>query len=217
MAAKRRRSTSRRRTTRRAATSNPARRRRLSAAPRATHRKRRTRRNGMRVVKVYNPSRRRSFRRRSNPGFLTGKAGSIFGVLGGAAVTKLIIDRLPAGLTSGILGIAVTAIVAKLQGSLVGKFLKNPSLGNNMAMGGYVLAGLQGVSMFVPGASSYLPFGLKGMGAIYGSSFYTPQVPLNNSMNQFVTPSAIPRMLPAPVQNGRGMGGLRVARGGRMS
>lgn len=210
---------------RRAVASAPRRRRRHNPSIRRTMKAIRRRggstaytRRRLRRAAYSTSSRRRGYRRH-NPGFGGMFAGggtlsTAFGVIGGAAVTKLIIDRLPAGLNSGIVGYLTAAVVATLQGTLIGKLLRNPSLGKNMQIGGYTYLGLRLISDFAPGIS--LPFGLKGMGIITPSNFYVPQATTGNSLTSFVTPAGISAALPPPVSR-TGMGRVtQMARVGRM-
>lgn len=146
-----------------------------------------------------NPGRRRyavAHRRRAhrrNPGMLGGggTVGKVLGILGGAMVTKVATDMLPTSLGQGYLGYLSTAVVAMLQGKLIGKVTRNASLGQNMTIGGFTYLALKLVSDFMPSLS--LPFGLKGgMGILTPSSFYVPQVNMPGSMASFVTPAGIP-------------------------
>lgn len=195
---------------RRAVVANPRRRARRNSSRRRTYARRR---NGSARIRVYNG--RRS-RRRSNPGMLTGKASMIMGIIGGGALTKLIMDKLPASLTTGFIGYIVTGVVATLQGKLVGKLAKNSNLGTSMATGGYMLLGLKVLTDFTPSLAGYSPFGLRGLGMIGNSSFYVPQVPMGGSMSRFVTPAGVTSALPMPTQRGMGVLATRTARTGRM-
>ncbi len=153
------------------------------------------------------------YSRRRNPGIFSGSFGKVFGIVGGATVTKLIADRLPSGLTSGIVGYLTTGVVAFLQGKVVGKVFKNSSLGNDMVIGGFTYLAIKAVSEFVPGLS--LPFGLRGMGLLSPSSFYVPQVNAPGSMGSFVRPSAVPAPYVPPANAMHGLG--RTRRVGRVS
>lgn len=200
---RKRRSTGRRRVVRRRRSSNPG----LSAAPRRRRRnygvRRRTRRRNYGV-------RRRSGRRR-NPGMLTGRVGQVVGVLGGATLTGLIQNTfVPANLNVGFVGYLSTAAVAMLQGTLVGKMLKNSSLGANMTLGGFVYLGLRIVNEMVPSLAAQSPIGLRGrrgIGLIAGQSQFTrPRVFAQNSMTQNY-------MRPVPAaMSGLGRRGLTLAR-----
>lgn len=190
--------------------------RRRSAAPVATRRRRRTRRYG-------NPgiTRRRHYRR--NPGMLSGGSGiftQALGVIGGALVTKFGTDAVTSmspTLATGIPSYIVTAIVATLQGKAIGKILKNPKLGNDMTIGGYVYLALRLMQDFLPAIGN--PFslsGIRGMGMIGPSSFYTPQVNTMNSMGNFVLPSmvgnAIAAGMPVAANGMRGLAGSNTQR-----
>lgn len=184
---------------------------------RYTRRRRTVMSNPMRRRRRYNPSRRRRVvhhrrHRRSNPGFMSGGGTvmKIAGVIGGAALTKIISDRIP---VSGFMSYVTTGIVATLQGKLVGKITKNAALGNNMMTGGFLYLALKVLGDYVP--SLRLPFGLNGMGMLGPSSFYTPQVPMNGSMGSFQLPPIVARAIASvPVQTG--MHGLAQRRTGRM-
>jgi len=194
---------------RRTAVSNPTRRRRRNVSYVGRIRRgmykysnpRRRRRSGRRV------SNRRYHRR--NPGMLSGGAGKIVGIIGGAAVTALLSKFIPAGLSSGFMGYITKGIVAVLQGKLVGKFSGSRALGQDFMYGGLAYVALSVLNdMFglsLPG------FGLRGMGLIAPSSFYVPQVNAPGSMGSFVRPSMVPAPYVAPAG---GMGNVR--RGGRV-
>lgn len=204
--------------------SNMARRKRRTTAKRRVYRRRRGNparaKARTRTITRYrtrrNP-RRKVARRRRNPNMsiFSGTARQVVGVIGGAAVTKLIVDRLPYGLNVGIPGYIATAVVAVVQGWAVGKFGKQQALGTAMQLGGFTYLGLRILEEFFPSLASVSPFGLRGMGVIGPSSFYVPQVPSRNMMTSFVRPSAIP----APVVTANGMAGLgrRVPRMGRFA
>lgn len=190
------------------------RRRKRNPSPRVVRRTRRRNRG----YAMSNPRRRRRrVRRRRNPSMLTSTATTVLGVLGGAAVTKLIVDRLPYNLNVGLPSYISTGVVAVIQGMAVSKFGKNQSLGDAMTLGGFTYLGLKILQEFAPGVAAISPIGLRGrgMGVIAPSSFYNPQVPRTNAMTRFVTPSAIPA--PAAVENGMSGLGRRVPRMGRMS
>ena len=207
------------------------RRRRAVAAPVRRRRQLHRRRSNPGLVaglrrRVFGRRRRRanpgSYRRRRhvgrrNPGMLTGTAMSVVGVVGGAAVTKLIADRLPSQLQTGVLGYLSTGLTAVILGWGVGKFAKKPALGNMMMIGGLTYVGLRILQDFLPGVMSISPFALsggRGMGLIGPSSFYTPQVNQPGNMGAFVVPSSVMGALPSPAA----MSGLgrRGARQGRM-
>lgn len=168
------------------------------------HRRRRyARRTG--VVR-HRRSYARVTRRHRNPGFTSGMGGSfgkVIGVIGGAMLTKTISGMLPSSLTTGVLGYLSIGIVAMLQGKAVGKILKNPTLGNDMAIGGYTYLALRVAQDYFPS----LGIGLSGMGLIGGSSFYVPQVNQPGSMGNFMLPAAVAGAIPPAVVAG-GMKGL---------
>lgn len=139
--------------------------------------------------------RRRNRRNPSKASVMSG-VGKFGGVLGGAALTHLVNGMLPATLTTGVIGYVTTALVATMQGKLVGSLLKKPALGKAMTTGGYFYLGLKVIADFFPSVGQYLPFGLKGMGIITPSNFYVPQVPVNGSMANFIAPAALPAAIP---------------------
>jgi len=141
---------------------------------------------------------------------MSGAFGQALGIIGGAFVTKLGTGFLPNGLNTGIPGYIATALIAMLQGKMVGKLLKNPKLGRDMQIGGYVYLALRIASDYMPSLS--LPFGLNGMGIVGPSSFYTPQVPISGSMGQFVLPSAVRGAIPMAAATAGGMRGLGTTR-----
>jgi hypothetical protein len=156
-----------------------------------------------------NPGRRRHYvrhiaRRRRNPGFASGTMGRVFGVIGGAAVTKLLSGFLPASFSTGILGYLGVAAIAFAQGKAVSKFARNPALGNDMMVGGFTYLAIKVLNDFVPSIGSMV--GFSGMGLLAPSSFYVPQVNVNGSMGQFVLPAGIPVGAPA---SSAGVGRLR--------
>lgn len=171
------------------------------------------------VVRYRNRGRRMTHRRRSyrrNAGAIsTGNFGTALNIVGGALVTKFIVDMLPSGISQGIPGYIASAVIATSQGKAIGKLLKNASMGNQMAIGGYVYTTLKIANDLMPSLS--LPFKLNGMGGVYGpSSFYVPQVNRYGSMANFVAPSAIgPAMVPGG--GGGAMRGLSARRMGRQS
>ena len=139
---------------------------------------------------------RRSNRRNPSKASVMSGVGKFGGVLGGAALTHLVNGMLPATLTTGVIGYVTTALVATMQGKLVGSLLKKPALGKAMTTGGYFYLGLKVIADFFPSVGQYLPFGLKGMGILTPSNFYVPQVPVNGSMASFVAPAALPAAIP---------------------
>lgn len=193
-------------------------RRRARANPRHFSYRHRRRSNPKVIVRYRTRGRRPSYRhRRRNPGIggmFSGRFGKVFGVIGGGAVTKLISDRLPLGLNTGFMGYIATAVVAILQGKLVGKVFKSPALGDDMVIGGFTYLALKVVQDLFPSFGTALPFGLRGMGLLGSSNFYVPQVNQRGSMGSFLVPPGIP----APVVMAKGMHGLvnNAQGGGRM-
>ena len=212
MKRRRRNTTSKRRVVRR----NPvARRRARRSNPFAVRHHRR--RSNPRVVYA---SRRRRFnpRRRRNPD-IKSTGTKVLGIIGGAALTKLVVAMLPASFQTGILKYIGTGVVAMGLGWGVNKFGKSPSLAENVTAGGLTLLGLEILSDLVPGLAAYSGLSVAGMGNVLASSnFYTPQVNSGNSMTRFVTPAgvtmAIPVAAPVAKKGLRGMGRLAVPRGG---
>lgn len=179
--------------------SNPGRRRRRRHNP------------GVRVYRRrrHSVGRRHHYRRR-NPGMFSGTAGKVLGVVGGLAVTKLLMGFVPASLNSGVLGYLTTGVVAVAQGKLIGKVAKNAALGEDMMVGGLAYLAAKVLNDFLPSIGGYT--GISGMGLIGGSSFYVPQVQMGGNMGKFVTPSAVSGAIvaaaPAPSAN-TGVGRLR--------
>lgn len=180
---------------RRRRASNPRRRvrsrRRSNPVVRRHYRRRRRSNPVRRRSRSYNVRRRRRGVRRRNPAFLTGKLRDALGVLGGAAATKLIVDRLPYGLATGYVSYLSTAVVAMVLGYGVGKFGKNKPLGDMMVLGGFAYLTLRVLQDFVPSIAAISPIGLRGMGVIGPGSMYVPQVPRAGGMRNFVTPAAV--------------------------
>lgn len=170
----------------------------------ATRRKRRTTRKRVyrrrRTVgaRARNPVRRvrrrrvvRRVKRRRNPNgraILTGTVRDVLGVIGGAAATKLIVDRLPYNLNAGPIGYLSTGVVASVLGFAVQRFGKQRALGQKMMLGGFTYLALRVLQDFVPGLAAISPIGLRG---VVPSSFYSPQVQRPGSLTSFVTPSAV--------------------------
>lgn len=219
MAKRRRRAntTTKRRHTRRRVNSGVRRRRRVNTS----HRRRTVRRTTRRVnsgVRRYSRRRRNSGimvrRRRRNSGYLSSATGGItqgLQIVGGAILCNMLSGYLPASLSGGFMGYAATAAVAMAQGAIASKVLKNPTLGKNLQLGGFVILALKIVKDLMPSLGN--PF--AGMGILAPTSFYNPQVPIPNSMTQFQVPSAVMSALPAPQSNSMGRV-MRTARVGRM-
>lgn len=192
---------------------NPARRRRATVRRRRNAGFMKMFGGGRRRRRRANPGRRRTRRtanrgRRRNPGMLSGIGSQVGGIIGGAALTKFIVDKLvPVQYATGITGYAVNGLIAYLQGYLVARFVGKPGLGAAMQIGGYTQLALRILNDFAPGLSSYSALGLRG--ALAQSSFYTPQIAKPNSYTQFVTPNATLRALPPPSMKG--------VRGGRVN
>jgi len=207
---KRRRNSPKRRVARR----NPVARRRVRRSnPFAVRHHRR--RSNPRVIYAH---RRRRFnpRRRRNPD-LKGTGTKVLGIIGGAALTKLIVAMLPASFQTGILKYVGTGVVAMGLGWGVGKFGHSPTLAENVMAGGFTLLGLEILSDLVPGIAAYSGLSVSGMGNVLASSnFYTPQVNSGNSMTRFVTPAGVTMAMPVvTAKKGlKGMGRLAVPRGG---
>lgn len=131
------------------------------------------------------------------------------GVLGGAAVTGIISNYLPANLTQGWMGYLTTSVVAVVLGQVTGKAMKNTALGTWVTVGGLLIVGLKILQQFMP--QLQLPFTLStssGTGLITGSNFYVPQVNVPGSMATFVTPAGITGAIPVAAPAATGMHGL---------
>ena len=127
-------------------------------------------------------------------------------MLGGAALTKLAVDRLPYGLNQGPVGYLSTGVVASIMGFAVAKFGKSKVLGEMVALGGFSYLVLRILEDFIPSLAAISPFGLRGgMGVIGPSSFYQPQVPRPGSMHSFQTPAATMAATAASSLQGLGM------------
>ncbi len=176
--------------------------------------------------KMSNPGRRRSYQR--NPGMGGGmfksSIGQAIGVIGGAFVTSLgftaVSSMASSFVTPGIMTYLAIGVIAALQGQLIGKLLKNPALGKDMTVGGFVYLALKVAADMFPSVSLGISGG-RGMGIIGPSSFWTPQVPMSGSMGTFVTPAGLMSALPPPAMaasSGPGMGNVSSIqrRGGRM-
>lgn len=164
---------------------------------RVYRRRRRSAQQNPGVVRYRRHAARRSYRRRHNPGRVGGGGMVKFaGWLGGATLTHVAVNMLPATLTTGFIGYITTAIVAVAQGKVVGGVTKNRALGNAMTTGGLFYVGLKVIGDLFPSVGSYLPFGLKGMGIIGPSNFYVPQVNMPSSMSTFVPPAGLPVAVP---------------------
>jgi len=169
-------------------------------------------------------ARRRTHRRNAgSSSMFSGGFGQALGVIAGAIVTKFAssaVASISPTLGSGFPLYIVMAITAVAQGKVIGKLLKNPTLGRDMTTGGWVALALQLLNDFLPGLSPFSLNGGRGMGFIGPSSFYTPQVNRNGSMGTFQLPSAVTGAIAAgmPVSTGmKGLGsGMNQRRVGRM-
>ena len=160
------------------------------------------------IVRYRNRRHNRHHRRRRNPdGLLGGNAGKVVGVLGGAAVTKILAGFLPASMATGFMGVVGTGVIAVAQCQVVGKLMRNRQLGNWMTIGGLVIAALELAGQFFPNLALPLSItgGTSGMGLLTSSNFYVPQVNVPGSMATFVNPASIP---PPMVTSGARMSGL---------
>jgi len=149
---------------------------------------------------------------------MQGTAGKVIGVIGGAAVTKLLTETLAGTVTavgSGFPLYIAGAVIAFLQGKLVSKFTHNSSLGENMAVGGYTYVALKALTDLLP--SIPLPFGVSGLGLITSSNQWGPpwvNIPGAN-MTRYVKPGGLPMMVAPPAGGTSGFG--RVRRMGRLA
>lgn len=229
---RRRRKTNRRRrkNTRKVVIVNMARRRRRHNARRRNYRRRRRnvvyRRRIKRGLYQYssNPRRRRRrhnrvhYRRRRNPFGMSAGGGlftKVIGVIGGMAVTKFASGLIPASFATGPMSYIATAVVAVAQGKIIGKVSRNPTLGNDMVVGGLALVAAKILNDYFPSIGAMT--GISGLGLIGGSSFYVPQVNLSGNMGAFVVPQAVMGAIPAPTANVGATGTLgRLRRTGRL-
>jgi hypothetical protein len=196
------------------------RRRRHNVAPRHYSRRRRhysarrRRHNpGVRtrtIVKYRTRARRRSRGRRSNPISMGGYGAdisSVMGVVAGATVNSFAMGTLASmapTFATGIPGYIASAVIAVLQGQLVGKMFKKPAFGKQMAIGGLTYTAIKVLNDFFP----TLPLGLHGLGAIAPSGgFFSPQVNKWGSMGTFQPPGTLLQAV-AMSGGGKGMRGL---------
>jgi len=161
------------------------------------------------VVYRYRSKPRKKARGRRNPAGLGlgGRFTEAIGVVGGAALNKMVVDGvLPVGLRSGFMGYISTAVIAMASGPIVGNISKNKKLGESISLGGWVALALRLANDFMP----QVPLGLSlnGMGRVIPSQFAVPRVPIGNSFSRFVAPGWTPRpaLPPAMVSGGNGVG-----------
>jgi hypothetical protein len=187
----------------------------VNAAPRRRHYRR-------------NTGRRRSYRRNPGGSMFQGGFGQAMGVIAGAILSKFVTGAVASfspTLASGFPLYIVMAITAVAQGKVVGKLLKNPKLGSDMTIGGWVALAIQLMNDFLPGLSPFSLSGMRGMGFIAPSNFYVPQVNRNGSMGSFLLPNSVSSaiaaagMVPAAAVGGgmKGLGsGMNARRVGRL-
>jgi hypothetical protein len=194
-------------------------RRRRNKAHRVHHRRRNRRSNpSVRYrtkTKIVYRKRARHHRRgrRRNPGMLGGGSGDVMavaGIISGAALTRLLTGFVPAQYNTGVPGYIITGIAAVVQGQAVAKLLKKPAFGKYMTWGGLTYLGLRVVNDMIPSLSSYLPFGLQGMGLLSPTDgFPLPSVPLFGSMGNFRPPRFLaPAVMPAKASGLHGIGNM---------
>lgn len=164
----------------------------------------------------------RYHRRRNPPEFLNGEVGVIVGVLGGSTLTSLLMGTLQSTVTavsSGIPAYVAGALVAFLQGKLIGKFTKNPQLGKYVSAGGYTWVALTMLHDLLPSFPN--PFSnLSGLGLLTTSNNWGPPwVNVQGSMTRYVRPGGVVAAIPPPMPASTGgMHGLgRVRRMGRLA
>lgn len=182
---------------------------------RVTHRRRRhysrrRRRNpGVRtrtVVKYRTRGRRHHRRgRRRNPGLsMGGDLSQVLGIVAGATVNSFAMGFVPASFQVGIPGYIASAVIAVLQGQIVGKALRKPAFGKQMTIGGLTYTAIKVINDFFPNLS----LGLHGLGAISPSGgFFSPQVNRWGSMGMFQPPNTLLSAVAAGAA-ARGMKGL---------
>jgi hypothetical protein len=120
-----------------------------------------------------------------------GTATKVVSVIGGATVTKLVSDLLPATFSTGLLGYVGVGVVAILQGKVLGKVFRSSSVGDNMVVGGLVYLTIKILNDFIPTLGGTL--GLRGMGLIAPTQgFAVPLVNQMGSMGMFVRPGFVP-------------------------
>jgi hypothetical protein len=208
---------------------NPGRKRRRNKGMTKRQRRRRaalkaarTRRRRHYVARSHNPGRRRRHynrthtvikyrtrrhhnrgHRRHNPGGFTGDLGAVVGVVAGATVNSFAMGFVPASFATGIPGYIASAVIAVLQGQLVGKVFKKPSFGRQMTIGGLTYTAIKVINDFFP----TLSLGLSGLGAIAPTGgFFSPQVNKWGSMGLFQAPNTVLNAIAAAQPSGTGMG-----------
>ena len=147
-------------------------------------------------------------------GMFGGTANKVLSIIGGATVTKLISDLLPAGLQTGVLGYLTIGAVAIGQGQIAGRMIfRSPSIGENMTAGGFVYLTIKILNDFIPSLGGTL--GLRGMGLIAPTQgFAVPLVNQMGSMGTFIRPGFVPAPYVPPHT---GLGALQsIRRGGRI-
>ena len=159
------------------------------------------------VIKYRTRGRRhRSSRRHRNPGVsgFGADLGAAAGVIAGATVNSLAMGFVPASFAVGVPGYIASAVIAVLQGQLVGKMLKKPGFGRQMTIGGLTYTAIKVINDFMPS----LTLGLHGLGAIAPSAgFFTPQVNKWGSMGAFQAPGTLMNAI-ALAGAGKGVKGL---------
>lgn len=160
-------------------------------------------------------------RRRHNQGrirrtgaALGGTATKVLSIIGGATVTKLISDLLPATFQTGVLGYLGVGVVAVAQGQILGRMMRSPAMTENLVAGGLVYLTIKILNDFVPTIAGTL--GLRGMGLIAPTQgFAVPLVNQGGSMGMFVRPGFVPAPY-VPAATGA-LGSLQsIRRGGRV-
>ena len=168
--------------------------RRRATTHRRRHYSRRRRNPGMRTRTVikYRTRGRRHHRggRRRNPGMggFGGDVSTVLGVVAGATVNSFAMGFVPASFSTGVPGYIASAVIAVLQGQIVGKALKKPAFGKSMTIGGLTYTAIKVINDFFP----TLSLGLHGLGAIAPTAgFFSPQVNRWGSMGLFQTPGTV--------------------------
>ena len=192
---------------RRRARRNPGIRRRRHVRRHYSRRRRRNPGVRTRTVVRYRTRGRRHHRRghRRNPGLsMGGDLSQVLGIVAGATVNSFAMGFVPAGFSTGIPGYIASAVIAVLQGQIVGKALRKPAFGKQMTIGGLTYTAIKVINDFFP----TLSLGLHGLGAIAPSGgFFSPQVNRWGSMGLYQPPNTLLSAVAAGAA-ARGMKGL---------
>lgn len=190
---------------------NRSRRRNPGVRRHRRHYARRRRNPGSRtrtIVKYRTRGRRhRHHNRRRNPGMgMGGDISAVLGVVAGATVNSMAMGFVPASFATGVPGYIASAVIAVLQGQVIGKLLKKPAFGKQMTIGGLTYTAIKVINDFFP----TLSLGLHGLGAISPSGgFFSPQVNRWGSMGTYQPSNTLLNAIAAANVAKAGVSGLR--------